>query len=128
MATLLWFLAGMAVIIGISRYNQDDNLFWKLFIAYVGSFTAGTVVKTYIENDSKQNKVVMIEKAPTQVLQSTSCAPYSLADVSLAATKREKSPKPVSKDSLIDHNDSVLSEVHAHTRGPTQFCMYFDDS
>jgi hypothetical protein len=127
MAALLMFILGLITIIGVARYNEDDNLFWKLFIAFIGSFTAATVVRTAMENDNKE-KVVKIEKAPTQVLQS---APYNictLADVSLAVIKREKSPKPVSKDSLINTDDSLLSEVHATMRGQPNFCMYYDDS
>ena len=131
MMTLFWFLAGLATCIGIARYNEDDSLFWKLFISFIGAFTAATVVKTQLENEN-QEKVVKVEKAtvPTQVLQSTPSTInfYSLADVSQAATKREKSPKPVSKDSLINHNDSSLSKVFGSIRGQPQMFNYFDTS
>jgi hypothetical protein len=127
MMTLFWFLAGLALCIGIARYNEDDALFWKLFIAFVGSFTAATVVRTAIEDEEK-SKIVVVEN-PTQVLQSTSdTSMYRLADVSLAATKREKSPKPVSKDSVLNENDSLLSNVFVSARGQPQLCMYYDDS
>lgn len=131
--TLFWFLAGLSICIGISRYNEDDALFWKLFISFIGAFTAATVVRTAMENEN-QEKVVMIEKAtvsPTQVLPSTPCInlyDYTLADVSKAATKREKSPKPVSKDSLINPNDSSLSKVFGSIRGQPQMFAYFDTS
>lgn len=131
MMTLFWFLAGLAVCIGIARYNEDDGLFWKLFISFVGAFTAATVVKTQLESEN-QEKVVKVEKAtvPTQVLQSTPSTInfYSLADVSRAATKREKSPKPVSKDSLINKNDSSLSKVFGSIRGQPQLFAFFDTS
>ena len=130
--TLFWFLAGFAVCLGVARYNEDDSLFWKLFISFVGAFTAATVVKTQLENENRE-KVVKIEKvttSPTQVLQSTPSTInfYSLADVSQAATKREKSPKPVSKDSLINQNDSSLSKVFGSIRGQPQMFAYFDTS
>ena len=131
MMTLFWFLAGLATCIGIARYNEDDSLFWKLFISFVGAFTAATVVRTQLENEN-QEKVVKVEKAtvPTQVLQSTPSIInfYSLADVSQAATKREKSPKPVSKDSLINKNDSSLSKVFGSIRGQPQMFAFFDTS
>ena len=131
MMTLFWFLAGLGVCIGIARYNEDDSLFWKLFISFIGAFTAATVVKTQLESEN-QEKVVKVEKAtvPTQVLQSTPSIInfYSLADVSQAATKREKSPKPVSKDSLINDNDSSLSKVFGSIRGQPQMFAYFDTS
>ena len=59
MATLFWFLAGTALCIAFARYNEDDNLFWKLFISFVGAFTAATVVKTSMENEN-QEKVIML--------------------------------------------------------------------
>ena len=132
MMTLFWFLAGFAVCLGVARYNEDDSLFWKLFISFVGAFTAATVVKTQLENENRE-KVVKIEKvttSPTQVLQSTPSTInfYSLADVSQAATKREKSTKPVSKDSLINQNDSSLSKVFGSIRGQPQMFAYFDTS
>jgi len=132
MMTLFWFLAGLATCIGIARYNEDDSLFWKLFISFVGAFTAATIVRTQLESEN-QEKVVKVEKAtvnPTQVLQSTPSIInfYSLADVSNAATKREKSPKPVSKDSLINKNDSSLSKVFGSIRGQPQMFAYFDTS
>ena len=131
MMTLFWFLAGLSVCIGIARYNEDDSLFWKLFISFVGAFTAATVVKTQLESEN-QEKVVKVEKAtvPTQVLQSTPSIInfYSLADVSQAATKRKKSPKPVSKDSLINKNDSSLSKVFGSIRGQPQMFAFFDTS
>lgn len=127
MATLLWIISIIAFITLVARYNEDDKLFWKLFIAFIGAYAAGSAVKATLENNDKE-KVVMIEKAPTQVLQSTPCNAYSLADVSLAATKREKSPKPVSKDSLIDQNDSLLSKVTKHARGQPFILDYFDTS
>lgn len=125
--TLFWFLTGLALIIGISRYNEDDNLFWKLFIAFVGSFAAATTVKYVVEN-KKQDKIVVVESAPTQVLESTpGTAAFRLADVSLSVTKGV-SPKPVSKDSTLNENDSVLSKVFGSARGQPQLCMYYDDS
>lgn len=128
MMTLFWFLAGLATCIGIARYNEDDALFWKLFISFVGAFTAATVVDMAIDSKQEQGKVVMVDSMPTQVLQSTPCMYCTLADVSLAATKREKSPKPVSKAVTINPNCIALSEVSPSARGRPQFYMYFSDS
>lgn len=119
MATLFWFLLGTGLCVAISRYNEDDALFWKLFIAFVGSFAAATAYKATVDN-KKQENVIVVSEAPTQVLQSMPCNFYTLADISLAATKREKSPKPVSKDSFITNNDSILSKVFVSARGQPQ--------
>lgn len=127
MTPLFWFLAGTALCIGISRYNEDDALFWKLFISFVGAFAAASVVKMTMDNENKE-KVIVVSEAPTQVLQSVPCNVYTLADISLAATKREKSPKPVSKDSLINKDDSLLSKVHVLARGQPGLFNFFNTS
>lgn len=118
MMDLILLAAGLALITCIARYNENDNLFWKLAIAYLGSFAAAKVV-TYVIDSNEQNKNIVINGAPTQVQQSIPCI-YTLAEMSLAATRREKSPKPVSKDSAIKSNDSVLSKVHVSARGQPQ--------
>jgi len=128
LTTLFILASGLGLATLMARYNEDDSLFWKFAICLIGGFAAGAVAKTMLQSSDEQSKVVMIEKAPTQVLQGTSCNFYTLADISLAATKREKSPKPVSKDSLISQNNSTLSEVHVSARGQPHFCMYYDDS
>lgn len=127
MATLFWFLLVTGLCIAISRYNEDDALFWKLFIAFVGSFAAATAYKATVENKN-QEKVIVVNEAPTQVLQSMPCNFYTLADISLAATKREKSPKPVSKDTLINKDDSLLSKVHVLARGQPGLFNFFNTS
>lgn len=127
MMTLFLFLAGLATCIGVARYNRDDSLFWKLFISFTGAFVAGSIVSNTMSSEEKQDKVVMIDSMPTQVLESTPCVFATVTDVALSATLREKSPKPVSKDNYCNLNNNVLSEVHTSARGQPTWCMYFDD-
>ena len=119
MMTFIALLAGLGIITCIARYNESDSLFWKLAIAFIGSFMAAKVVTTVIDS-KEQNKVVVISELPTQVQQSISCTPYALAEISLLATRKVKTSKPVSKDSVIKNNDSILSEVFVSARGQPQ--------
>ena len=129
MMTLFCLLAGIAVITLIARYNESESLFWKLFICYVGSWAAVNAAVEIINNDKKGDKVVMIEKAPMQVLESVPSLNAILADMSLAATTREKSPKPASKELCsFNQNNVISSEVHRKARGQPQWYMYFSDS
>ena len=129
MMTLFCLLAGIAVITLIARYNESESLFWKLFICYVGSWAAVNAAVEIINNDKKGDKVVMIEKAPMQVLESVPSLNAILADMSLAATTREKSPKPASKELCSFNQNNVISgEVHRKARGQPQWYMYFSDS
>ena len=127
MMTLFAVLLVLAIIIAIARYNENDNLFWALLVSFVGAIAAATVV-VKMTNSKKQDKVVMIKEAPTQVLESVPCMYCILADTSLTATKREKSPKPVSKDTLLYQDNNILSEVFVSARGQPQYFMYMSDS
>ena len=128
MMTLFWFLAGLATCIGVARYNEDDALFWKLFISFVGAFTAATVVDMAMDSKQGQDKVVMVDSMPTQVLEGTPCVFNTVTDVALSATLREKSPKPVSKDDYVNLSNNVLSKVHTSARGQPTWQMFFNDS
>ena len=129
MMTLFCLLAGISVITLISRYNESDSLFWKLFISFIGSWAAVNVAVEMLNNDKKGDKVVMIEKAPMQVLESVPSLNAILADMSLTAAMREKSPKPASKDVCsLNYNNVISSEVHRKARGQPQWYMYFSDS
>jgi len=116
--TLIAFLATVIACIGIARYNEDDSLFWKLFLSLAGTYAATTFVMS-LTDDKEQNKVITVSEAPTQV-QKSAIAPFGIAGVSLPATHREKSQKPVSKDSFTNSGDSILSEVFVSIRGRPQ--------
>ena len=127
MMTLFALLATVAAITAIARYNESDKLFWKLLVSFVGAYAAATFVYKMTE-DKKQDKVVMIENAPTQVLSNVPTLDGLVTGMLFSASKREKSPKPVSKDSLFSQNNIILSKVHASPRGQPTWRMFFDDS
>lgn len=129
MTTLFFICASIALSVLVARYNEDDSLFWKLAMSFIGAYAAGVIVSSAIKDDKhKKENVVVINSMPTQVLEGTPCALYTLADVALSATMREKSPKPVSKvNNCYDHSN-LLSEVRSSARGQPHFYMYFSDS
>lgn len=125
--TFIGILLVLVFIIAIARYNEDDNLFWKLFIAFVGSIAAANVALNVTES-KKNDKVVMIKKAPTQVLKSMPFLVGSVTDMSFKVTPREKSPKPVSKDLLFMNNNLNVGKVVAFIRDRPQRCILYDTS
>lgn len=112
---LLMFVIGLLLIIGISRYNESEKLFWTLLVSFVGSFAAATAVCKYVEN-KKTNEIQVASHAPTQVLYSGSHRCCVLADPSITVTNEEKSSVPVSKDSAEVKLDIVRSRVCAPAR------------
>ena len=127
MMTLLLLLSGIAVITLVSRYNEDDKLFWKLLVSFVGSYAAVTVASQLL-SDKEQNEVVMVEKAPMHALESMPILCEGVVTDNSLATLGEKSPKPAGKDILLSKNNNILSEVHRKARGQPQWEMYFSDS
>lgn len=127
MMTLFAFLATVAAITAIARYNESDKLFWKLLVSFVGAYAAATFVY-HMTEDKKQDKVVMIENAPMQVLSDVPTFDGLVTGMLFSASKREKSPKPAGKDSLFSQSNIILSKVHASPRGQPTWRMFFDDS
>ena len=128
MMTLLAFISIIGVIIAIARYNESEKLFWSLLVSFVGAYAAVNVAVNLLNDDKKSDKVVMIEKSPMQVQESMPLLTGVLADISLSATMREKSPKPAGKDMLFNQDNIITSEVHRKARGQPQWEMYFSDS
>ena len=128
MMTLLAFISIIGAITLIARYNESDKLFWSLLVSFVGAYAAVNVAVNLLNDDKKDDKVVMIEKSPMQVQESMPLLSGFLVDISLSATMREKSPKPAGKDMLLDNNNVITSEVHRKARGQPQWYMYFSDS
>jgi hypothetical protein len=125
MIDLILFSLGIILILGISRYNENDKLFWKLFISFVGTFAAATFVYKYIESQ-KQNKTEYYQSAPTQVLYNGPHNVCVLADPVVTASNEVKTSDPVSKDYTADYTGLILSKVYVNTRG--QPVEYIDDS
>lgn len=125
MEILFWFILGMSIIFGISRYNEDEKLFWKLTVSFLGAFLAGTIAYNYVNSD-EQNNVKYLTSAPTQVLFSNSHADCVLAELSELAIPEGKTSKPVSQDKPYGYTSIVLSKALGGIRGqPPQF---FDTS
>ena len=121
---LFWFLIGIALILAISRYNEDDKLFWMLFISFIGAFASTVAVYKYISN-KKQDKVEYVTSVPTQVLYAGPHIYCVLADPGVSVT-REAISKPVSKEILNNNTDPFLSKIVGGIRD--QPFDYYDTS
>ena len=128
MMTLLALFVGICLITLIARHEEDDKLFWKLFVSFIGAYAAVAIAMNVMHSDKKQDKVVMVEKSPMQVAESVPLLSAVLADTSLTPALREKSPKPVGKELTFNRNNVILGEVHRNARGQPQWEMYFSDS
>lgn len=114
---LLMFLLGIALIFGISRYNESNKLFWVLTTAFVLGFTGSTIYSSM--TSKKQSKVELKQAQPTQGLAVTpGSLMYLVASDSLTTPVKETS-SPVSQafvPATIERN-ITLSKVFGVTRG-----------
>ena len=127
--TLLLILLGLALIVGIARYNNDDSLFWKLAVSFVGAFMAAEVATNIINSDQQSNDD-LTQVCPTQGFISAPqvCAIFAEPESGLLVkTHVGTSQKPVSQDlPAISKINFAEKYVCAVARG--QPSLYFDDS
>ena len=129
--TLLLILLGLALIIGIARYNEDDKLFWKLFVCFVGGFVAACVAH-FIISTNKESKVDLAQVNPTQVLLTSSYHPTdcTLAEVLFITPVNVEREKLVSQDNSPAECkvSSTFSKVSVGARDQPSNFSYFDTS
>lgn len=105
---VLLFILGILAIIGISRYNESNKLFWTLFFSFVGMFAVGTVAG-YAIGASNKSKDHHCQVCPTQANVTSSSNVCSLADGMLYSTTSDVTgPVPVSKDYIFGVTDDVF--------------------
>ena len=114
--TLFLFLLGIAIIIGIARYNESNKLFWALLTCYTLCFAGAKLVIDNLSKDERKNAFEQVQ--PTQGLAATpSYFMYLSADVKPLATTKATS-KLVSKAIVPAVERSItLSDVSGVTKG-----------
>lgn len=65
MLTTVLFIAGIAVILLIARYNQSNKLFWTLLMAMLAGFVGGTIATKIATNNSSEH-TGLYQSVPTQ--------------------------------------------------------------
>ena len=114
--TLLVFILGLLIILGIARYNESNKLFWALLTSYVLSFAGCKLIIDNFGHDESNNTFMQVQ--PTQGLAaSPGSLVYLLADEDLSAPTKVTS-EPVSQAIVPAVERSVtLSNVSGVTQG-----------
>lgn len=69
MTSLISLAIGALVILGISRYNKSNKLFWQLLMSFLIGFACGHVGKTYKASDCKKSGITVVTAMqPSQAL------------------------------------------------------------
>ena len=115
--TLLVFILGLLIILGIARYNESNKLFWVLFVSYVLGF-AGVKVILDTFSEKKQSEVSLNQAYPIQGLATMDNAfVCEVTNICLPTTKTMSNP--VGQVSTPDYVENIvtLSDVHGVTHG-----------
>lgn len=119
---LLWFAIGIALIIGIARYNESNKLFWTLLFAYMVGF-AGTKMISQVIGGEKQSNEHFAQmpsiQAPAAALSTVS---YFVTDVMPKVSNVVTAHKPVGQSvaSVASEVEVTLSEVFGGIRDQPQ--------
>ena len=93
--TILWFFIGVAIIFGISRYNESNKLFWQLLLAMLFGFATVKMVKTCSKSSEDGKNLAQV--CSTQVsAKSNSSIDFVFGDA-LVETTAVTELTPVSK-------------------------------
>lgn len=116
--TLLMFILGIAIILGIARYNESNKLFWILFTTFTLGF-AGTKAIIDSFGGKEQSEKSLNQAYPTQGLDlaSDTCMCF-LADEPMKTNVKVTS-NPVGQASTPDYVEKLitLSDVQMATPG-----------
>lgn len=129
---LLWFLLGIILIFGISRYLESNKLFWILLISFVGSYTLASITaKSILRKKEVSKSTVMV--SPTQASTGTSDL-YLLAndpaiDIQDFLSKLASKVYRINNSTFIaSNNPSIRDGVVYKLLKPPRCFSFFDTS
>ena len=117
--SVLIFISGILLALGIARYNESNKLFWQLAGAFVLAFAA-TVLVQRATQPSEKSSVDLVQVCPTQMpaVVSSSSFYYLLADTAASAPVKVTALESVVQDNMPEERkkDTILSMVFGRTR------------
>lgn len=118
--TFALFLLGMLIILGISRYNESNKLFWTLSIAYILGFAGTKMIYDCLSTDEQSEKSLN-QAYPTQGLTPTGSAIACFFNTVDEPTLVKETSNLVSQVITPDYIELpiTLSDVSGATQGLT---------
>lgn len=126
--TLLLILLGLAIIVGVARYNENDSLFWKLLVCFIGGFASACVVINLLKEDRSKDNLEQV--TPTQTL----LAPEQVCDTLLAifemptTTDDVEHQKSASQDNSLATPKVVSASSEVSSSARDQPFKFYDTS
>lgn len=110
---LFWCLLGIALAIGIARYNQSNKLFWILFTSFVIGIAGASVYNKIV---TPNNQTESTQVYPTQEYSGSN----SLVTIEPEYNMCAITPNLVSQDYTPEHNglNLIVEDVHLAVQTP----------
>lgn len=133
---LLWFLLGIALILGIARYNESNKLFWTLLFAYVMGF-AGTKMVLQTSNGNEQgngNLTTQVYSTQAPTVSLSTLVYYITSNTEATNVVTAQAPVSQGYTPALSETKITLSEVFGRTRDqptltlikPPELCLTKD--
>jgi hypothetical protein len=121
---LLWFIAGIALIFGIARYNESNKLFWTLLFCYVMGFAGTKMVLQAVDDNEKSNVSFSQTSSTQESVDAAMLTTLSQTAVDLMPMKVTAST-PASQNYMFEEKETgiILSEVSGRTRDQPQLSL-----
>lgn len=117
--TLLWFLLGIAIAIGIARYTKSNNIFWVAFVSLALGYAGVKLVYDSFGNEN-QSEMSLDQAWPTQGLPTAEDTCLCVFDNASNATPVKISSNLVSQVYTPDYIERLFtSGVSGATQGIT---------
>lgn len=115
--TIIVFILGLLIILGIARYNESNKLFWILFVSYVLGF-AGVKMLLDVFGEKEQSEVSLNQAYPIQGLATMDNA-FVCEVTNICSPTTKTMSKPVGQAYTPDFVEKTitLSDVHGVTHG-----------
>lgn len=122
--TIIWFIVGICIIFGISRYNESNALFWALLFSFVMGFAGKKMVddSTHRHNNQDGNNLTQVYSTQAPAVSFTLLTNYINSD-----TPTE--PEAVTVQTFVGKSipakpeiANILNDVYRRTRDqPPEF-------
>ena len=133
---LLWLLLGIALILGIARYNESNKLFWMLLFAYVMGF-AGTKMVLQTSNGNEQgngNLTTQVYSTQAPTVSLSTLVYYITSNTEATNVVTAQTPVSQGYTPALSETKITLSEVFGRTRDqptltlikPPELCLTKD--
>lgn len=117
--SVLIFIFGILLALGIARYNESNKLFWQLTLCFVTAYAVTVLIQRITSSNENGTGLVQVN-CPTQMptVVSTSSLYYLLPDTTGTAPVKVTALDSVVQDITpkLYKNDTVLSMVFGRTR------------